>query len=84
MDAVEFSTKIVTLGLLYRFSVTSWGRSRKHNTAVGGDSNSRHLLFLAVDGVTDEPVDRHLFIDNCARLGLRAIWEEDHWHVQSP
>ncbi len=83
MDAVVFSTQIVTLGLRYSFSVTSWIRSGARNRRVGGNPNSRHLLGLAVDVVLDRPADTKVFMSDCRRLGLRAIDEGDHIHVQA-
>ncbi len=83
MDAVVFSTKIVTLSIRHRMSVTSWIRSVSRNARVGGAANSRHMLGLAVDIVLDRDQDLEMFLSDCRRLGLRAIDEGDHIHVQA-
>jgi hypothetical protein len=84
MNALEFATIILTLAVRYRFSVTSWGRTVKHNKDVGGDKNSRHLLFCAVDCVLDSGEDEALFLADVKRLGLKFLPEGDHIHLQTP
>jgi hypothetical protein len=63
-------------------SVTSWGRTPKHNKAVKGVPNSYHITFKAVDVVYDK---RPSLIDAeslAAAQGLRLIREKDHDHLQ--
>lgn len=81
---MRFSDKIRCLALLFDLSVTSWLRSRKHNAAVGGVRDSRHLYGLAVDVVLDDPGERQFFITEATRFGLQVIDEGDHLHVQEP
>ena len=64
-------------------SVTSWGRTRAHNAAVGGVRKSQHLAWLAADVVYDAPIplaDRQTL---AALLELRLIAEGDHDHLQT-
>jgi hypothetical protein len=61
--------------------LTSWGRSRARNAAVGGKPRSQHLVWTAADfaGPTwakDEARRR------ARSLGLIAFDEGDHLHVQ--
>ena len=84
MTFEEFVSHVHTLGSCYDLSITSWGRSKKHNAAVEGKPNSRHRLWLAVDIVLDEESDQGFFLEDCKRMGLIAVVETDHIHVQSP
>jgi len=68
-------------------SITSWGRTVKHNAKVGGVVDSAHLLWIAADVVYDAngapppgvlPIRESL----AHRLGLTLIHEGDHDHVQ--
>ena len=79
---MRFEDKIKTLAVLYRLSITSWIRSKKHNAAVGGQPTSQHLLGTAVDVVLDDPNDKGDFSLDAARLQLTVVTEGDHLHVQ--
>ncbi len=81
---MRFEDKIRLLAVLFPLSVTSWIRSRKHNTAVGGVPTSRHLFGLAVDVVFDEGVDTRDFNLLASQIGLEVVVEGDHLHVQEP
>jgi uncharacterized protein YcbK (DUF882 family) len=81
---MRFEDKIRLLAVLFPLSVTSWLRSRKHNEQVGGVTNSRHLLGLAVDVVLDDTTQTAEFRVLAIQLGLQVIIEEDHVHVQEP
>ena len=63
-------------------SITSGHRSTARNAMVGGHKNSKHLDGLAVDMVLDDPAQHGELMAACSRLGLRAIDESDHIHVQ--
>jgi hypothetical protein len=78
----EFAERIAFVGILTGFSVTSWGRSLKHNQAVGGVEDSFHPLWLAVDGNLDDRADLPRLKAWCTRCGLTVINEGDHLHVQ--
>ncbi len=81
---MRFEDKIRLLAVLFPLSVTSWLRSRRHNTDVGGVKDSRHLLGLAVDVVFDPGVDTTDFALLASGIGLEVIVEGDHLHVQEP
>jgi len=78
----DFIFKINALKCRFSFSVTSWFRSKKRNTYVGGVDNSMHLYGLAVDVVLDDPEDTKAFKQACWRLKLKCLDEGDHLHVQ--
>ena len=80
----NFLQQILHLAVRFDLSVTSWIRSTKHNGRVGGKSGSMHLLGLAVDVVLDDPDQTDFFILACNRIGLMALNEKDHIHVQIP
>lgn len=78
----DFVHVLILLGLRFRYSVTSWGRSPARNHAVGGHPNSYHMLFLAADVVLDAGESKVDFISDAKRLGLKALDEGDHIHLQ--
>jgi hypothetical protein len=78
----DFAHAVEFLCQQFGGSVTSGHRSAKRNAAVGGVPNSLHLQGLAVDIVLDDPAHHGEFLMACSRLGLRAIDEGDHIHVQ--
>ena len=79
---IDFVIAALMLRGLFPFSVTSWIRSEKRNKEVGGVVNSYHLFGLAVDVVLDNPADKGRFIKAAQQLGLDAIDEGDHVHVE--
>ena len=84
MSVQDFTLAILSLASRFRFSVTSWGRSEQHNTAVGGVVDSTHLYWLAVDVVLDSDLDTIAFCEAARRLGLVCLSEPGHLHVQIP
>jgi len=84
MNPSEFSIAVITLSTKWNFSITSWGRTRFHNKKVGGVDQSYHLLWLGMDIVFDgETQIKDLnFERDCNKLGLVALWEKDHYHLQ--
>jgi len=61
--------------------VTSWFRTPDTNRAAGGSPESQHLFALAWD--LDAPREQLAGIaDAAASLGLVAVHESDHVHVQ--
>lgn len=66
----------------WAFSVSSWGRTPKHNKEVGGVDDSWHLYWLGLDVILDENKKSPAFEKDCDKLGLRALWEGDHYHLQ--
>lgn len=63
-------------------SVSSYGRTEKHNKAVGGKDDSNHLQWLAADVVYDEPIVKARRDKVARRYGLEVIDEGDHDHVE--
>lgn len=84
MSANDFAIAILGLAARFRFSVTSWGRSEKHNHDVRGVADSLHLYFLAVDVELDEGEDRPAFIVAAQRQGLVVVDDGGDLHVQIP
>jgi len=62
--------------------VTSWGRTPKRNSFVQGVAGSNHLLWVGMDVVLDEMKRDVEFEKDAAALGLQAIYEQDHYHLQ--
>ncbi len=82
MNYTFFTEHVLTLKGCYQFSITSWFRTKRRNTEVGGRDDSFHLLGLAVDVILDNPADKARFIQAAKRLGLDAIDENDHIHLE--
>jgi hypothetical protein len=83
MNAVDFANSVMTLALKWNLSVTSWGRTRNRNSAVGGVDNSYHILWLGCDVVFDGVMQKDLaFEKDASFVGLQALWEANHYHLQ--
>lgn len=82
MSPFEFVQSVILLCSKYRGSVSSWGRTPKHNKDVGGVENSIHMLWLGCDVVLDEMSTNVKFEADAEFLGLKAIFEVDHYHLQ--
>ena len=79
----SFYANLVSLANSFDFSITSSLRSATHNSAVGGLPKSKHLRFLAVDCVLDNPTSDGInFKHEVNSLGLAWLDEGDHIHVQ--
>lgn len=79
----NFADTVLSLGCVYNVSVTSWGRTPKHNKAVGGEKDSKHMQWLAVDLVIDEERDREPVIRYLRDCGCFVLDEGTHIHVHS-
>jgi len=79
---IKFIESILLLRCRWSFSVTSWGRTEKHNKAVGGVDGSYHLLWLGLDVELDENKKNVTFEKDCSLVGIVALWEGDHYHLQ--
>jgi hypothetical protein len=84
MSVVEFAIAVLGLAARFKFSVTSWGRSVKHNVAVGGLDDSLHLVWLAMDIELDDPGDKAAFVLAAKRQGLIVVDDGGDLHVQIP
>jgi len=86
LTPLEFAERVLLLKELVPFSVSSWGRTEAHNTAVGGVPKSAHRQWLAADIIPDLPImARTEFLEALDRLGLEVIDEwatKGHYHVQ--
>lgn len=82
MTVSDFAGKIELLASIFPLSVTSWFRSKKRNTAIGGHPRSSHLFGLAVDVVIENPEDKKYFLKTVEALGLGFLDEGDHIHIQ--
>ena len=67
----------------YDFRETSGYRSAAGNTKVGGVPFSAHRFWLGQDVILDIPGQFEEFKEAARRLGLLAIDEGDHVHIQS-
>ena len=81
MTLGEFADAVRAYALITGASATSWGRTEKHNEAVGGVKYSAHRFWLAADLVYDGPPPPDA-VAVAHRLGLKLIEEGDHHHVQ--
>lgn len=82
MDLMAFIIHVFTLLYKHQGSVSSWGRTKKHNKDVGGVTNSYHLLWWSVDVILDVNRPDPAFVSDCKLMAIRAIWEGDHYHLQ--
>jgi hypothetical protein len=82
MNAAAFAFLIHTLCVIHSASVTSWIRTAARNKQVGGVANSLHCVGLAVDVVTDHDADKAPLIKAAKSLGLTAIDETTHIHIE--
>lgn len=84
MTVGDFAERVAVLAIRHKFSVVSWGRSEKRNRDVGGNVNSLHRLFLAVDVVLEEGESVAVLALSCTRIGLELIEEPESIHIQVP
>lgn len=81
-----FTISVNLLCMAHGGSVVSGLRSVVRNKSVGGKADSKHLTGLAVDVVLDtmSPLALESFISAAHRVGLIAVSEGDHVHIQIP
>lgn len=82
MTRPEFIESVAQLCVEFGGSVTSWIRTMKRNTIVGGHPRSRHMTGFGVDVVLDEESHIPAFRDAAYQLGLSVLDEGDHLHIQ--
>ncbi len=82
MNVIEFTAAVGAYSIATRASVTSWWRTRAHNTAVAGVHWSPHLVGLAVDVIYDAPGRPAGAVNLARNLGLTLLAEDDHDHLQ--
>lgn len=71
----------IELGDLSDLRATSWWRDAETNRRVGGHPESQHLLGLALD-VTGPTLDLGILAARARGVGLTAVLESNHLHVQ--
>lgn len=81
-DVAYFAAMLERLRGRVPFSATSWWRTARRNADVGGHPQSRHLDGLGVDLVVDPGQDPDELLAVARSLGLHALDEGDHIHLQ--
>lgn len=86
MDRREFNDAVYYICVILQCSETSGFRTQHRNALpeIKGHQFSKHLKGLARDLVPDvnTPEMRRIVVDAARRLGLGALDEGDHVHVQ--
>jgi hypothetical protein len=82
MNMLDIASAVIFLCFKHDGSLSSWGRTERHNKAVGGVDNSYHLMWMGVDVVLDVPGKNIYFEEDAEKFCLKAIWEGDHYHLQ--
>jgi Peptidase M15 len=83
MEPHEFFDALRNWCAFFDGSITSYGRTSKHNSEVGGVSFSAHLFWLAADVVYDDPPPSiNVATETAKRLKLMLVREPDHDHLQ--
>lgn len=82
MNPLELVYKVIPLCYRHGGSVSSWGRTFVRNIQVGGHPQSWHMLWLGIDVVLDDMIQNAAFERDADRLGLKAIFESDHYHLE--
>lgn len=82
MYVEEFAVRIYSLCRKFNGSVTSWVRTAKRNSLVGGHPQSEHLVGLGADIVWDDPPALAEVQVVAVDLGLKVVRENDHDHIQ--
>jgi hypothetical protein len=83
MSPFDFIECVVLVCSKHRGSVSSWGRTPKHNKDVGGVDDSTHMLWIGCDVVLDNMVKNPAFEEDVHILGLHWSFEGDHYHLQT-
>ena len=82
MNPIDFAMGCMLVSLKWRASVTSWGRTEKRNAFIQGVPGSFHLNWLGMDVVLDDQKKDLAFEKDCGILGVTALYEKDHYHLQ--
>jgi len=84
MNASEFWVTVNVLCKVHGGTVTSGIRSKDRNHMVGGSPRSKHLMGIAADVVLDDMalIYRDGFVHAAKKVGLSALDEADHIHLQ--
>ena len=83
MSPMEFHASVMGYCYATMASVSSYGRTAKHNADVGSvHQDSYHLQWLAADVVYDEPIVKARKDQIARRFGLEVVVEGDHDHLE--
>lgn len=82
MNPIVFASSCLIICVRWFASVTSWGRTYKRNSFVKGVAGSHHLDWLGMDVILDDQKKDIDFEKDCAKIGLQALYEGDHYHLQ--
>lgn len=82
MTPVEFLLAKMALFSQWAGRETSGWRDAERNEEVGGVPLSAHRFFLGSDFLPHPPARDPQFEITARRLGLLALWEGDHYHLQ--
>ena len=82
LRVITFVTILLYLEQMHPFSVTSWVRTPARNKQKGGADNSFHLEWLGADLIPDDKADNGQLVAHARTLGLDAVDEGDHVHVE--
>lgn len=82
MNCIDFIQRVILLCYKHKGSISSWGRTPKHNSDVGGVKNSWHQLWLGCDVILDEMIRNQVFENDAKVLEINAIMEGTHYHLQ--
>ncbi|MGH8725695.1 MAG: D-Ala-D-Ala carboxypeptidase family metallohydrolase [Burkholderiales bacterium] len=79
---LAFCLNVRELCLTHDATVTSWWRSGARNRALDGHPSSFHLEGLAADLVPEDPTNKPTLLRHASALGLQAVDEGDHVHIE--
>ncbi len=84
MTAHEFLDAKMALSASFRFRETSGFRCREWNAdpLIGGAKTSQHQYWLGADIVLWPGENAQAFMKQARRMGVRAVDEGDHIHLQ--
>ena len=84
MTVRDFWGRAAVLAMLYPYSVHGGGRTTKYNENVGGVKDSWHIMWLALDGILDDPKQGTALRDRAARMGMQVILKKDgNFHMET-
>lgn len=79
----DFHERAKLLSDLYPYSVHGGGRTHKYNKKVGGVKDSWHIMWLALDGILDDPKQGPALKKRAARMGLEVtLKSKGNFHME--
>jgi len=79
----DFWERAAVLAKLYPYSVHSGGRTPKYNDSVGGKKDSWHIMWMALDGILDNPDDGYPLKERAKRMGLEVqLKDGGNFHME--